>query len=199
MVRLYYGLDAGGRATQANLREQLGIEQERIRRLLVTGVARLLGPEAVGATARVCTACGMSFTPLDPWSNQRTCSAACQLERRRQNGRATSPAVREDIRVQQSASARQRRRPEREVLRALAPEAFGTLREQERQLVRLYYGLDKDELPSIAEVGQQVGLTEAQVRRRLVHGVPQLLGQSRVEARGLSRRAELRRTTQVPG
>ncbi len=60
MVRLYYGLDVGGRATQTNLREQLGVERERIRRLLVTGVARLLGPEAVGATARVCTACGTS-------------------------------------------------------------------------------------------------------------------------------------------
>jgi DNA-directed RNA polymerase sigma subunit (sigma70/sigma32) len=79
---------------------------------------------------------------------------------------------------------------EREVLRALAPEAFGTLREQERQLVRLYHDLDKDELPSIAEVGQQVGLTEAQVRRRLIHAVRQLLGQRRMDARVLSPRAE---------
>jgi predicted nucleic acid-binding Zn ribbon protein len=191
-VRLYYGLDGGGgRATRANLREQLGLEQEGIRGLLLTSVARLLGPDAVGATARVCTACGTSFTPLDPWSNQRTCSAACRLERRRQNGRATSPAVRDDIRVQLSAAARRRGRPEREALRALEPEAFGALPDQERQLVRLYYGLDDRELPSIGEVAQQVGLTEAQVRRRLVRAVPQLLGQPYGNARGLLLRAQL--------
>jgi predicted nucleic acid-binding Zn ribbon protein len=175
VVRLYYGLDGHGRPTQANLREQLGLEQARLRSLLLTGVARLLGTEAVGATARVCTACGTRFTPPDPWSNQRTCSATCQLERRRQNGRATSPAVRDDIRLQLIAAARRRGRPEREALRALEPEAFASLPDQERQLVRLYYGLDDTELPSVEAVAQRVGLTQAQVRRRLGRLVPQLL------------------------
>ena len=98
-----------------------------------------------------------------------------------------------------SAAARQRGRPEREALRALEPAAFAALPDQERQLVRLYYGLDNRELPSLAEVAQQVGLTQAQVRRRLVRAAPQLLGQPRVDARGLSRRAELRQPTPSSG
>jgi RNA polymerase sigma factor (sigma-70 family) len=84
-------------------------------------------------------------------------------------------------------------------VRALEPEAFATLPDQERQLVRLYYGLDTSELPSVAEVAQQVGLTQALVRRRLVRAVPRLLGQSRVEARGPLRRAELRQPTLSSG
>ncbi len=75
---------------------------------------------------------------------------------------------------------------EREALRAPEPEAFAALPEQERRLVRLYYGLDTSELLLVAEVAQQVGLTPAQVRRRLVRAVPHLLGQPRVGARSLS-------------
>jgi hypothetical protein len=83
------------------------------------------------------------------------------MERRRQNGIANSPAVRADIRAKLSAAARLRMRPEREALRALERSAFAGPTDVEQRLVRLYYGLDTDELPSIAEVAEQVALTEA--------------------------------------
>ncbi len=181
-VRLYYGLDGRERLTQAAIQKQIGGQGARVRDLLVTGVARLLGPDVVGSTPRTCTACGGRFTPPDPWSRRRTCSPACQLERRRQNGRGTSPAARADIRAQMSRAPRRRWRPERERLQALELAAFSALPDQERQLVRLYYGLDADELPTIEEVTLQVGLTKTQTRRRLAQAIARLLGERTPDA-----------------
>jgi DNA-directed RNA polymerase sigma subunit (sigma70/sigma32) len=78
--------------------------------------------------------------------------------------------------VQLSAAARRRGRPEREAVGAGKPGAFAVLPGQERQLVRLYYGLDNSKLPSVEAVAQRVGLTKAQVRRHLGGLVRQLLG-----------------------
>jgi hypothetical protein len=46
---------------------------------------------------------------------------------------------------------------------ALGPEAFAALPDQERQVVRLYYGLDDSELPSVESVAQRVGLSLGQL------------------------------------
>jgi len=183
-VGLYYGLDGGERVTQTALEQRLGLRRQPVRSLLVSAVAQLLGPEAVGSTVRVCTACGGTFTPADRWSKQRTCGLACQLERRRQTGRATSPAIRADIRGQLSAGARRRGRPDRERLRALGPAAFAALPDDVRRLVRLYYGLDTDDLPSVQELTARLGLTEWQIRRRLVRATARLLGEPVMEAGG---------------
>jgi hypothetical protein len=51
-LRSYYGLAGDERPTQAALAARLGLLEPRVSDLLMAGVARLLGPAAVGATAR---------------------------------------------------------------------------------------------------------------------------------------------------
>jgi hypothetical protein len=128
----------------------LGCTPWQVREAVAEGIARLLGPHAAGIPPRECSARGQSFVPSGAWPERRTCSAACERERRRQ-WQAGEP------------------------LRALDPATFRVLRARDQEVVRLYYGLDGEPLTS-GEISERLGMSADWVRQLVRHSVVRLLG-----------------------
>jgi DNA-directed RNA polymerase sigma subunit (sigma70/sigma32) len=173
---LYYGLQQTPRTTLAETAARLGCTIWQVREALAEAVAKLLGPKATGTPPRLCTACGQSFVPTGAWPERRTCSAACERERRRQTGLANSPAERADIRAKLSAALRGRQWQAGEPLRALEPVAFGVLPARDLEVVKLYYGLDNGEPLTSGEIGDRLEVSADRVRRLVCQSVARLLG-----------------------
>jgi Sigma-70, region 4 len=175
-VRLYYGLGEAARTTLAETAALLGCTVWETREALAEGIAQLLGPEAAGNAPRTCSACGQTFMPSGAWPERRTCSAACQRERRRQNGLANSPAARTDIRAKLSAVQKRRQWAAGEALRALGPTALAVLATRQQEIVVDYYGLDDAEPLTSGEIGTRLGVSADRVRQMVRQSVVRLLG-----------------------
>jgi hypothetical protein len=175
-VRLYYGLAGTPRTTLAETAGRLGCTRWQVREALAEGIERLLGPTAAGSSPRRCSACGQAFVPRGAWPERRTCSAACERERRRQTGLANSPAARPDLQAKLDAARRRRQWQAGEPLRALEPAAFGALRARDQEVVRLYYGFDDGQPLTSGEIGERLGIRADQVRRLVCQSVGRLMG-----------------------
>ena len=197
ILRLFYGLVDGTPWTQAAIGRHLNLPKARIQKMLTgPAVTRLLGEPGHRADrqrVRVpCAICGATVERAPRELRDRvetTCGASCRRElQRRQVSRLTgnaaarsrrlehlrektsTPEFREAIRQR----ALRRYRPYAEVLAALPPEAFAELGSSERNLVRQYYGLDRDPPRMLAELAADLRQSQKRVRQRITQAVAQL-------------------------
>ena len=169
-------------ARQAIARRQSETMRERYRALDAAGRAAFrarFGPPRP-RTPATCVVCGARFFSASHGSRARTCGPACAtLHRRRLDG-TPRPATRPQVRAQIAAAAR-RRRAGYDVLlaslRALDAAAFQRLSDIERDVLRLYYGLDPSgaRTRSLRELSAMTGLRRGQVERVLRRGLLRLL------------------------
>ncbi len=131
-------------------------------------------------TPATCVVCGARFFSTSHGPKAKTCGPVCARTHRTRLGRALRTAARPAVRAKIAAAAR-RRRAEYDrlvaALRTLGAAALAALPAAERDLLRLYYGLDgADARPhSVRELTELTGLARREVEQLLRSALLRLL------------------------
>ena len=126
----------------------------------------------------VCRNCGATFTRGRQWKGRFACGPECARELRRQGVHKIQVSAAEmRSRISQGSRRRANRAYDDMVLRlkALGPEVFAVLPNEQADWIRRYYGLLDGRPVSRKQLAAESGQSEWQVRAALEHGVARLL------------------------
>jgi hypothetical protein len=169
-VRGYFALEAADAEPLPTLQELASIcglrSPERVDLVVRRATAALLGGEPVIPRARLavqCTICGSSILRKQ-MQKAHACGPTCMAELRR---RAYARWYERERRASE---------PRRRALAALPSEAFASLTERDRTIVRLYYGLDGEEPRTQRAVAAELQLDHNAVQYVVCSATARLLG-----------------------
>jgi hypothetical protein len=162
LVQRYYGLEGQPPVSLRQLTHEMELTRGEVERRLHSAVGAVLGVDYVGVPCQVCE---RLFVPPQMDHPRRTCSEKCARTLRQH----TSP------RDSLLSAARRQGRAAAAQLRTLDDSAFDVLSEVDRELVRRYYGLERELPATQAELSQRFGMSHWQVSNHLKLSAARLL------------------------